>query len=89
MNAVSTAEGIQLDETAVGSMGIEWTSRLALSRAAAECEVAVNEVETCYPREALRRRGEAARVKGTSASVLPSGGGSVKLLNSSAWDCRY
>jgi hypothetical protein len=32
----STLEGIQLGETAIRPMGIEWTSRLALSRAAAE-----------------------------------------------------
>jgi hypothetical protein len=29
MDATSTSEGIQLDESAVGSMGIEWTSGLA------------------------------------------------------------
>jgi len=29
MEAASTAEGIQLDESAVGSMGIEWTSDVA------------------------------------------------------------
>jgi hypothetical protein len=34
MDAASTAEGIHLDETAVESMGIEWSSRLALSCAA-------------------------------------------------------
>ena len=36
VEAASTLEGIQLDETAISPMGIEWTSRLALSRAAAE-----------------------------------------------------
>jgi len=40
MDGASTLEGIQLDESAAGPMGIEWTSRLALSRAAEECEVA-------------------------------------------------
>jgi len=40
IDAASIAEGMQLDETAVGPMAIEWSSRLALNRAAEECEVA-------------------------------------------------
>ena len=39
IEAASTWEGIQLDETAVGSMGIEWSSGVALSGAAAAGEV--------------------------------------------------
>jgi hypothetical protein len=37
--SASTAEGIQLDETAVGSMEIEWAKGVALGRGGDECEV--------------------------------------------------
>lgn len=37
-----TLERIELDETAVGTMGIEWTSQRALSHAEEECAAAGN-----------------------------------------------
>jgi hypothetical protein len=40
-----TLERIELDETAVGTMGIEWTSQPALSRAEEECAIAVESGE--------------------------------------------
>jgi len=39
MAPASTAEGMQLDKSAGGSMGIEWGGRLALSGVAEECAV--------------------------------------------------
>ena len=36
----STLERIGLDETAVGTMGIEWTTRVWLGGAEEECQVA-------------------------------------------------
>ncbi len=41
----STLERIALDETAVGTMVIEWTSQRALSHAEEECLVAGERVE--------------------------------------------
>ncbi len=39
-NSASTSEGIQLDETAVGAMGIEWTRGVTLYGAEEESGVA-------------------------------------------------
>ena len=40
VDAASTSEGIQLDETAVGAMGIEWTRGVTLYGAEEEGGVA-------------------------------------------------
>ena len=70
MESASTAEGIQLDETAGGTMGIEWNSRLGLSDGVDECRSQVSGKARERGLWSVGRPGIAVRRGGTAIRLI-------------------